>query len=266
MGSVSALSAGAYPCNFVRDGKHTERRCMDVWTLWLAPELLKGGHQSGHKGVQQTRKSKMDYKGRSEVVHNGRSKIFHLPEVGTSSGQEEVSSSCGHQRLTLEIGTGRGHTGGGQEVCRIGGETRVNVWVEYPRWALDGVTRGGHLWYSSLQNPDVGYRTITRCEQVSGGMQRWALVMCTSSMGYTSGGHCEHLPCWEERPSPTSWLFFQGASAGICTWRWAYSNMLTVQYCTIIKKWKDKSLAFLLALDLTKLYKCIYFLLGKKLT
>jgi hypothetical protein len=52
---------------------------------------------SGHKGVQQTRKSKMDYKVRSEVVHNGRSEIFHLPELGTTGGQEKVSNSCGHR-------------------------------------------------------------------------------------------------------------------------------------------------------------------------
>ncbi len=88
----------------------------------LGTKLRLGGwHQSGHKGVQQTRKSKMDYKVRSEVVHNGRSEIFHLPEVGTSSGQEEVSSSCGHRMLTLEIKT---PDAGTQEVgwrCAIGG-------------------------------------------------------------------------------------------------------------------------------------------------
>ncbi len=53
---------------------------------------------------------------RSKVVNNGRSEIFHLPEVGTSTGQEEVSSSCGYRLLTLEVGAGRGHTGSGLEV------------------------------------------------------------------------------------------------------------------------------------------------------
>jgi hypothetical protein len=98
----------------------------------------------GTKVCNRTRKSKIDYKVRSQVVNNGRSEIFLLPEVGTSSGQEEVSSSCGHRLLTLELDTGRGLTGGGQEEC--------SRWThEWMPEVGDGGTRGGHQWYTSVQ-------------------------------------------------------------------------------------------------------------------
>jgi hypothetical protein len=98
---------------------------------------------------------------RSEVVNSCRSEISPLPEVGTSSGQEEVSRSCGHRLLTLEVGTGRGHTGGGQEEWSRW-DTRVEVGTRDGD-TLGGDTIGDHQW----QCPDVGWGTPERAQDVN---------------------------------------------------------------------------------------------------